>query len=150
MKVCMGCKREKPLDCFWPDRRKKHGRMARCKDCKSAAVRAYRESHPDMNRKRYWANRDAERERHLVRKYGITLAVYATMLAAQLGKCAICGKPEPKHKTLDVDHDHETGRVRGLLCTSCNRVLGHAHDSVERLQAAVEYLLASRKSPRLS
>jgi hypothetical protein len=66
------------------------------------------------------------------------------MLKDQNGGCAICYKPEGS-RMFDVDHDHKTGEVRGLLCTSCNRVLGHAKDSVERLLAAARYLESSRR-----
>lgn len=150
MKVCTKCGQEKPLDEFWPDRSKKHGRMAQCKDCKRQAMREYRAKNPDMNKKRYWANRDKERERHLVKKYGVTFEDYAAMLESQGGVCAICGKPEPENKTLDVDHDHETGEVRGLLCTSCNRMLGHSGDRPEVLEAGAKYLQSCRKSRRSS
>lgn len=80
----------------------------------------------------------------LKRKYGITIAEYDTMLAAQGGGCAICGtktntyRGEARH--FAVDHDHDTGRVRGLLCQTCNRMIGLAGDSVERLKAAARYL----------
>jgi hypothetical protein len=150
VKPCSKCKVVKPLADYWPDRSKRHGYMACCKVCKAAAARLYRERNPELNKERYWANRDAERERHLVRKYGITLAIYAEMLAAQGRRCAVCGKPEPASRTLDVDHDHKTGAVRGLLCTSCNRMIGHAHDSVCRLVAAACYLKSCRKSRQRS
>lgn len=63
-----------------------------------------------------------ERERKLLRKYGISLADYDAMRAEQSYQCAICGCPEEKAKEgcLHVDHDHNTGRVRGLLCEVCN------------------------------
>lgn len=60
----------------------------------------------------------------LKRKYGITLAEYDQMLEEQHGVCAICGGADPSGRRLAVDHDHETGKVRGLLCTSCNTRLG--------------------------
>lgn len=66
--------------------------------------------------------RDPERERdlRLQRLYGITAAQYDQMLEAQGGVCAVCGKPPGKTR-LNVDHDHKTGLVRGLLCWTCNR-----------------------------
>ena len=143
MRTCTGCSESKPLTEFFRDRSKKHGYQARCKPCAMARTRAYVRA-KDYDRKRYWENRDSERERHLVKKYGVTFARYAELLNEQNGCCAICHRPEPDDRMLDVDHDHETGEVRGLLCTSCNRVLGHAHDSVERLRAAADYL-SSRK-----
>jgi hypothetical protein len=67
---------------------------------------------------------------HRVRKYGVTDNVYNAMLAAQNGLCAMCGKPEVhlgrsgKVRPLVIDHDHVTGKVRDLLCDTCNRALG--------------------------
>jgi len=70
--------------------------------------------------------------------YGITLEQYEQMLIEQDHKCAICGeKPE---RTLHTDHCHETDKVRGLLCRSCNVGLGHFKDDINRLAAAIEYL----------
>lgn len=66
--------------------------------------------------------RERERKYNLA-KYGVTPAAYAELLIAQGGGCAICGSPPPRlgrFKHLSVDHDHETGRVRGLLCQNCN------------------------------
>jgi hypothetical protein len=128
VRTCTGCRETKPLTEFFRDRSKKHGYQARCKPCTTSRTRAYVKAN-DYDRKRYWENRDSERERHLVRKYGVTFSDYQRILVEQGGKCAICGRPEPANRMLDVDHDHATGDVRGLLCTSCNRVLGHAHDS---------------------
>ena len=149
MKTCTGCNEAKPLADFFRDRRTEHGRMARCKQCKAQSYRQWKAANPGVDKRRYWENRDSERERHLVKKYGITFACYAELLAEQGGCCAICSRSEPDNRMLDVDHDHKTGEVRGLLCTSCNRVLGHAHDSEERLRAAADYL-ASRKSRKRS
>jgi len=81
-------------------------------------------------------------------RYGITYDDYLEMFEVQGGVCAICGEPETAKKKksdeprlLAVDHDHETGEVRGLLCTGCNQGLGNFKDSVYNLQAAAKYLL---------
>ena len=148
MKICTGCKEVKPLTEFFRDKRHPTSHMPRCKRCKGQAFKEWKQRNPGFDKRRYWANKDKERERHLIRKYGVTLEHYQQLLTEQNGLCAICGKPEPTHKMLDVDHDHATGEVRGLLCTSCNRVLGHAHDSEERLLAAVSYLSSQRLRKR--
>ena len=77
-----------------------------------------------------------------MRKYGITLEQYNAMLAAQGGVCALCKMPGRfgKYDKLDVDHCHETGRVRGLLCITCNHALGILGDNVEALEKAIKYL----------
>lgn len=88
---------------------------------------------------------DATRHYGLRHYYGIGIDDYNEMLAAQNGVCAICEKPEKakvrgKVKPLSVDHSHTTGKVRALLCSSCNHLLGHAFESAEVLRAAALYL----------
>lgn len=77
--------------------------------------------------------------REQLRRYGLSVAVYQDMLAVQGGVCAICLRP-PVGRRLSVDHCHETGRIRGLLCHNCNVSLGLMGDSPDRLRSAVAYL----------
>ena len=87
------------------------------------------------------ASHSKTRARRLMTLYGITLAQYASMLKRQGGRCAICGRP-PKRRNLDVDHDHATGRVRGLLCFNCNKyVVGK--NTLETARLVCEYLGSS-------
>ena len=81
----------------------------------------------------------------LLKKYGITVEQYDALLAAQGGHCALCPATEPGagRKRWNIDHDHVTGKVRGLLCHFCNLLLGHAHDDPELLERAAVYLRAS-------
>lgn len=83
-----------------------------------------------------------ERERNLKQKYGIVNEDYDRMLAEQGGCCAICGGTEitGRGKHFHVDHNHDTGKVRGLLCPPCNQGLGLLRDDIARLQASIEYL----------
>lgn len=76
--------------------------------------------------------------RNLKKKYGISLEEYLWKFDAQDGKCGICG--EDKQYNLHVDHDHNTGRVRGLLCFHCNAGLGHFRDDRDKVLAAADYL----------
>jgi hypothetical protein len=76
----------------------------------------------------------------LKHKYKMSLEDYERMLKAQGGVCAICYQPNPGGKRLAVDHDHATGRVRGLLCQACNLALGFMRDNAARLNAAAYYL----------
>lgn len=141
MKTCTKCRVEKRDGEFWPERRR--GRLtSHCKACKADAAKRWRAANPHKARERYWSNPVAERERHLVRKYGVDGVAYDRMFASQAGTCAICKRTQAR--SLDVDHDHKSGAVRGLLCTSCNRMIGHAGDCAETLDAAAGYL---RKSP---
>jgi len=80
-----------------------------------------------------------DRDYHLRTTYGITMDDYKELFDAQNGLCAICNKPPVNGRNLDVDHDHETNEVRGLLCTSCNRVCGYL-DNKDWLDTALKYL----------
>lgn len=80
-----------------------------------------------------------------LRQYGLTVEEYDTLLQKQEGLCAICGRPETRQmrgiKTaLVVDHNHQTGQVRGLLCHACNVGIGLLHDDIKLLQKALNYL----------
>lgn len=103
-------------------------------ESKSAYMKAHREAYPD-----FWKNT------HLKRSFGIDLAKYSEMVAAQDNRCAICGEPETqmrggKLKALAVDHNHTTGAVRELLCCDCNQALGKFKDSEAILTSAIAYL----------
>lgn len=71
---------------------------------------------------------DANHTRHIWNKYGITASEYAEIKAYQGGKCYICQRASGKTRRLAVDHCHKTGRIRGVLCKGCNRMLGHGRD----------------------
>ena len=89
-------------------------------------------------------SRERERRKNY-EVYGITLEEYNQMFNEQEGKCKICGRHQSEMKqVLCVDHDHLTGRVRGLLCKYCNVMLGHAHDSPDFFQSAKNYLTGVR------
>lgn len=83
---------------------------------------------------------DMSRNATLLRKYGITEAQYNAMLARQGYVCALCGR-EPAKRRLAVDHDHADGRVRGLLCYSCNRFIA-AKNTYKTANALFEYLVS--------
>jgi len=89
---------------------------------------------------RWHAKPQLDRQASRSYKYGITPEDFKQMFEAQQGKCAICNE-EPKTKRgLHVDHDHETGKVRGLLCHGCNVALGSFKEDVTLLNKAIEYL----------
>jgi len=83
-----------------------------------------------------------EKSNNIERTYGITLKEYEQLYVRQNGVCAICFHPEPVKNRLflAVDHDHKTGRVRGLLCSKCNVAIGMFEDRVEVLRSAIRYL----------
>ena len=74
------------------------------------------------------------------RQFGITHDEFLALLTAQESGCAICGNGNDGPRQLSIDHDHETGQIRGLLCDRCNPMLGYARDSIPVLLAAIEYL----------
>jgi hypothetical protein len=87
----------------------------------------------------------SSRYRHVARRYGLSPEQYDRLVIAQAGRCAACGEPPPATGTptqryLHVDHDHDTGRVRGLLCHPCNLTLGYARDDPDRLRRLIDYL----------
>jgi len=78
--------------------------------------------------------------RHQLKKYGITVAEYRSMVEQQAGLCALCGQP-PKGRRLAIDHNHETGKVRGLLCHLCNRgLIGRIESMKIDMTVLAEYL----------
>lgn len=99
-----------------------------------------RRKRADQQRYRY-NNKRSIRLRYLQSRYGLTIEQFDEMVEKQGGLCAICSSPpKGRWKRLHVDHDHVTGKVRGLLCHACNILLGHARDSGDILQKAAAYL----------
>jgi hypothetical protein len=135
MKICSKCKVEKPFAEF--------PKGTVCRSCMNAYGRAWR-ANPETKVKRKAAKLlriPQDRDGHLRRKYGIGLEQYSAMSTAQGGRCAICRTSSPGGMgSFHVDHDHATGKVRGLLCFTCNRGLGCFRDSEETLSLAIQYL----------
>lgn len=96
----------------------------------------------NVAQKRKYAASEGERRKQILRRYGITPEQYDEMFTKQGGVCAACG--EPSKRRLQVDHCHTTNALRGLLCFNCNSALGHAKDSVTRLQSLIAYLEGHR------
>ena len=86
-------------------------------------------------------DKDKRRDYDLTRNYGITHEVYLEMLAKQDGCCKICNITENEHgKRLHVDHNHTTGKIRGLLCSRCNTAIGHFKEDPDIIQKAIDYI----------
>ena len=123
-KSCPGCKAVKYLDEFYKDKGTKDKRCSHCKSC----MKKYKETHKQDQRE--YQNRPENKLRakkldqiNNLKSYGLTLEQYDQMFEEQNGVCAICELPEIRRR-LSVDHNHETGKVRGLLCFICNTRLG--------------------------
>jgi len=138
-KTCRGCNQEKPLSDFGIDRSRKDGLNYRCRECFSKNDKSYKRSAESRAaaHKAFKARNPGYFQNYMrQRKYGLTTEQYQEMAQAQGNKCAICQVEKP----LVIDHDHGTGKVRGLVCTPCNTALGQFGDTVEGLQNAISYL----------
>ncbi len=127
-KKCPQCKETKPTDKFPKNSCTNDGLGCYCKPCHNRQGRE--------NRKKNHGSRGY----HLKRRYGITQGDFDRMVEEQGGKCAICQDPPSGIKPWHVDHDHSSGKVRGILCHSCNTALGNFNDDSENLQRALDYL----------
>lgn len=147
MKWCPGCKDTLPLDFFGKNRSNPDGLQQYCKPCAVAKVTASRYKNPASHRRssKVWreANPGRRADNHAKWKYGMAHGTYASMLEAQKGLCAICGtdKPGGLSTRFHIDHCHDTGAVRGLLCTNCNTGIGQLKHSIPFLEKAKRYLL---------
>jgi hypothetical protein len=131
MKRCPSCKTEKPLETeFWKG-------QAHCIPCSKE------------KQKNSWNSRTPKKrlEQHLKYKYDLTIQELAKALEEQKGGCAICSDTLPdlmvynnRRRGYAIDHNHETGKFRGILCLSCNSMLGMAKDSEVLLEKAASYL----------
>lgn len=150
---CHACKKIKSLDDFYKDAKGKGGKGYRCKDCaKRIAARDFRENKPARKAtgKRYRSQphiRAQARDRLLQMKYGVDSKEYDRILARQRGVCAICkqDRRDARGREMPVDHDHDTGKVRGILCDHCNRIIGLFQENPTHLRNAARYLRAWAK-----
>lgn len=108
----------------------------------------------DVERQMEWRAKNPEKARIQQKKaslktlYGIELEDYAEMMEAQEGVCAICSEACPTGRDLAVDHDEETGDIRGLLCANCNRGIGLLKHDLDRILNAFTYLSSAKYIPR--
>jgi Recombination endonuclease VII len=137
-KHCNQCNTTKPISDFGTQRGKPRHH---CKECKNKESKEWYEKNKDRKRELSKEYKHIKKDKDLKSTYGISLEDYNQMLAEQSNCCKICGTHKDNVKrTLCVDHCHITGKVRGLLCDTCNRSLGLLKDSVEILKKAIEYL----------
>lgn len=175
MKVCCACKELLTTASFNKLTAAKDGLYPSCRDCTNANKRQSWAASSEENRARRraeyaadlrgrrteqsrkareaWAARETDldlrtyRDRHLRRKFGISVDEYDRMHDAQNGLCAVCNEPETdadyrtkRLRFLAVDHCHDSGAVRGLLCRRCNTALGLLLESPDRVEALLAYL----------
>jgi len=166
-KQCTTCKIAKDVSEFYnrtasEQAVRKDGLQSSCKECMKASKKRMRvdpvkrQREYNLRKKSRLANLDKarrqDRHRNLYRSFGIRPNDYKQLFEAQQGVCAICGKPETailrgKVKNLAVDHCHETGVVRGLLCSRCNIAVGFLRDDVDIAQNLTTYLVCPIQHP---
>lgn len=135
MKKCSICRIDQTLDNYWKSKTSYDGLQYACKHCQSKSNKKYKDKNKDRTK--------ANRRKSLLKSYGLTPESYDIMFKEQLGLCKICKNPSPKRwrsEKLFVDHDHKSGKVRGLLCHDCNYGLGGFKDNVELLKNAIKYI----------
>lgn len=133
-KVCRTCGEEKDISCFPKLPTAKDGYKNICKSCTAIKYEIWRKKNYDKWLENMYFST-------IKRKFGISKEDYIKLLTSQQGVCAICGGgPTGKAKYLSVDHDHETGKIRGLLCNNCNAAIGFLREKHINIQLAAEYI----------
>jgi hypothetical protein len=139
MKQCSVCKETKDFDQFYNYKTSKDGKSYRCKACDDVARKKWSTSNPEKAHL-------SQRQRNLKQRFGVDLEWYEEQFKKQNYSCAIC-KSKTNKTTGDrqfwnfsVDHCHDSGKVRGILCNNCNRALGLFQDNPEVLRKAAEYV----------
>lgn len=151
-KICKICQKEKLLSEFY-----KNGKYYRsyCRPCASKHANDYNKKHRSRIAKRQSEHRKNNPEKYKIKdrngqlkKYGLIPSDFDKMMELQKGLCAICGKPSIAKnqygmRLLDIDHNHNTGQVRGLLCTKCNTAIGKLDVDtfgILNLEMAIKYI----------
>ena len=133
-KRCPQCKRVLSLALFPKRTHSPNGKHPWCRECKQKYARKYNKLPAEQKK---------TRKRYLATRYNISLKKYEELHRNQNGMCFLCSKvekPASRNTRLCVDHNHNTGKIRGLLCDNCNRALGMFGDDYRVLQRAANYL----------
>jgi len=166
-KVCSTCGISKPTSDFTKCSRAVDGLQWDCRVCYRQQARKYYLSDKGKKKRAEWyqknkakvsalrkargtsrspAFKEYRRKWALRTRYGITLEEYERLVEAQSGACAICSAKHSKERPLNVDHCHSTGKIRGLLCASCNPGLANFRDNPKALEKAADYIRAALKA----
>lgn len=149
MKTCSKCNQTKNLNLFYRNKRNKDGLNYYCKECSNSINNDFRKNRYPLDKQKNRDNQKRWQQRHskevkdkkLKAKFNITIKDYNNMLTEQNYSCKICCiKQIDLTINLSVDHCHFTGKIRGLLCNSCNLALGLFKDNIEYLKNAQNYL----------
>jgi hypothetical protein len=138
VKRCCSCRRDLPLEEFHRARTRPDGRQSYCRDCGCARAKTWRlavQALPASDpKKKAW--RKGQRLRRIRHRYDLSAIDQIMLERAAAGRCQICHKASDR---LHIDHDHQTGQVRGLLCNRCNNDLKVVEDK-EQMTALLRYL----------
>ena len=165
MRCCPRCSLQKDESEFGKNKLRKSGLDTYCKQCRYEGNKVYRLANAEKvssYRKNYYVEhqevektkmkdyrekkttstdaRKQQRERRLKKDFGLSLEHYDELLQQQNNVCAICGNPNQTKGPLAVDHNHNTGKIRELLCIRCNMGLGAVNEDISILTAMIEYL----------
>jgi len=134
-KQCPKCREIKLLSEFNKSSTTKDGQSTWCKMCVRLNAKKWQLKNKEISSHQI-------RVRSLKNKFGLTIEDYEKLLKQQSGKCALCGKDKGNSNgiRLAVDHDHKTGKIRGLLCWSCNAGLGLLGDNIVSMKRVIDYL----------
>lgn len=170
--ICNKCNLDKNIDCFYKHSSIKGGGLRKvCTECNTKYRLTKRKENPekDKQNQKVWVsnnrqyvnnnwknyrllNKDKWKSVHLKRNFNMSLTEFQKILTDQNHLCAICKNPESiidkrnnVKRSLSVDHDHNTGKIRGLLCTNCNQGIGKLKDDPNILREAANYIELFRK-----
>jgi hypothetical protein len=145
-KKCCTCKKIKTIESFPKDKHNPDGYNYQCKKCRSKWKKANINYFRNYSIKNRLKIKIGQQSATLKLKYNLSLEAFNRMLQEQNGVCAICGKPETRICrgslcSLSVDHNHETGKIRELLCSNCNVMLAKCDESIEWLDKIKNYIV---------
>lgn len=149
-KVCKVCKRKLSIEKFREAKGCVDGHRGDCIVCQNKRSNEHYWNNSQeiliKERENRIADPDVYRAKKLKKLYGITLDQYNKVFEQQGGVCKVCGRPETatrndKLKHLAVDHNHNTGRVRGLLCAGCNTALGYLSENPVVIKSLLDYII---------
>jgi hypothetical protein len=141
LKLCFACKEWKDASNYWVQSSSKDGLQTYCKKCHYRKNKSKRHLYKETDKAYKDKYKSRGKDLSLQNTYGITLEEYLSIKEKQDNACAICHTKESLlRKSLAVDHNHSTGKIRGLLCSRCNRGLGFFQDNSSLLNKARIYL----------
>ena len=132
-KYCGKCKNILSITNFAKNKIKKDGLQERCKKCRS-------NHYTKLDKSKIKKLTKEQRRKSVIKSYGITIQEFENLLLKQTNTCAICKSDNWGRSSPSIDHDHLTGKVRGLLCNNCNRVIRLLGDSINIIEMALNYL----------